>query len=170
MRLMIWLMGLAGLLASGAAAAQDRVVDTGSAKSMAALLQQAGYKAEIKKNKDGRDYIVSAANGSSFQVLFYDCKAEACGSYQFFSYWKKAPYMNEALANEWNRDHRFLKVAIDSDGDLSEYADVSAVGKQTYANFVDLVEWYANADAELGRFLSEKEAAAGKAAPAPAKS
>lgn len=150
-------LALAALVGSHAAIAQDRVVDTRTVKGMAALLQEAGYKAEIKQNKGGEDYIVSAANGSSFQILFYDCKAGSCGSYQFFSYWKKAPYFTDAMANEWNRDHRFLKVAIDSDGDLAEYADVSAVGKQTYANFVDLIEWYASADAELSRFLKEKE-------------
>ncbi|RDE05401.1 YbjN domain-containing protein [Sphingomonas aracearum] len=170
MRTLLRLTMAAGLLASGTAIAQDRVVDTGSVKSMATLLQEAGYKAEIKKNKEGQDYIVSGSNGASFQILFYDCKAGSCGSYQFFSWWKKAPYFSDALVNEWNRDHRFLKVAIDSEGDLSEYADVSAVGKQTYANFVDLIEWYSSADAELGRFLSEKEAAAGKTAPAPARS
>ena len=64
------------------------------------------------------------------------------------------------MANEWNASKRFLKVAIDKDGDLAEYLYVSALGKMTFDNFKDYVDWYSSMDASLSKFVEEKRAAA----------
>src|SRR3546814_9478582 len=68
---------------------------------------------------------------------------------------KKQDYFSSALTNDWNAHKRFLKVAIDDDGDLSEYFDVSAVGGMTQKHFGDLVDWFAVMDADLAKFLDE---------------
>jgi hypothetical protein len=66
------------------------------------------------------------------------------------------------MANEWNSTKRFLKVAIDEDGDLSEYLSVSSLGNMTFDNFKDYIDWYSSMDGSLAIFLKEKrEAAAG---------
>ncbi len=140
---------------------QDRVIDLSDIRTVAGVMMQAGYKADIKKSDSGREYILSGVNGSGFQVQFYGCtNGTGCDSLELYSWYKKQPHFSLALANEWNRDNRFLKVAIDSDGDLAEYIYISAIGKTTYANFIDYIEWYAAMDASLGKFLNEKAASA----------
>lgn len=139
-----------------------RVVDVSNAEAVAALLREAGYKGEVRKGDDGENYVVSSAGGSEFRIVLYGCTNNAnCDSIQFTSWFKKEPFFSPALANEWNKEWRFLKVAIDKDGDLSEYMDVSSVGKMTFANFKDYIDWYETMDAKLTTFLNDKRKAAG---------
>lgn len=148
------------LLPAGARAA-DRIVDVSSVETVAGLVREAGYKAEIKTAEDGSKYILSASNGNEFQLYFYGCKdGSGCDSFEFYSWYKKEPFFTAELANEWNAKKRFLKIAVDKDGDLAEYIYVSAFGKMTYANFVDYIEWFTSMDSELGKFLREKQDAA----------
>ena len=164
------LAAAAALVVATPAIADDRVVDVSSVDSVAALLREAGYRAEIKVGKDGDFYLESATGGNSFQVIFYGCKDKInCDSFDFYSWFKKEPIFSIEMANEWNANHRFLKVAIDPDGDLSEYVAVDSVGKMTFDNFKDYVDWYGTMDAELIKFVGEKRKAATPApAPAPA--
>lgn len=53
-----------------------------------------------------------------------------------------------------------MKVGIDSDGDLREFLDATAVGGMTQAQFTDLVEWYSEMDADFAKFVEEKREAA----------
>ena len=160
----MWVRALAfvaALTLPASAMAADRVVDVSSVEGVASLLREAGYKAEIKKDKDGDSFIASAANGSDFQIIFYGCTNDkGCNSYEFYSWFKKEPFFSAEMANEWNANHRFLKVAIDSDGDLSEYAYISTIGKMTYDNFKDYISWYGSTDAELVKFVAERRKAA----------
>lgn len=143
------------------ASAADRVVDVSSVEKVAALMREAGYKAEIKTAKDGSTYISSATGGNGFQVNFYGCKKNVdCGSFDFYSWFKKEPFFTTDMANEWNAKNRFLKVAIDSDGDLSEYLSVTAVGKMTFDNFKDYIDWYGEMDADLIKFVDDKRESA----------
>jgi hypothetical protein len=138
--------------------AQDRVVDISKPESVAKLLQEEGYKAELKKNDAGEPYISSAANGSSFTIEFYGCEpGEGCTSMQFFAWYKKEPWYSPELANRWNAGKRFIKAAIDKDGDLATYMDVTALGKTTYANFADTIDWWSVMTGELFKFLDEEE-------------
>jgi len=151
----------AAMAVSAPALAADRIVDVSSVDGVAALLREAGYGAEIKVGKDGDPYIQSAVGGNDFQILFYGCKNKVgCDSFDFYSWFKKEPFFSTEMANEWNANHRFLKVAIDSDGDLSEYAYISTIGKMTYDNFKDYVAWYGSTDAELVKFVAERRKAA----------
>ena len=141
--------------------AADRVVDVSSIEDVASLIREAGYKAVVKVGKDGNSYIESATGGNTFQINFSGCKDKVgCDSFEFYNWFKKEPFFSPAMANEWNAGHRFLKVAIDGDGDLSEYAAVSTVGKMTFDNFKDYIEWYGSMDAALVKFVDEKRKAA----------
>jgi hypothetical protein len=76
------------------AMAADRVVDVSSIEGVAALVREAGYKAEVKTGKDGSTYISSAVNGSGFQLNFYGCKdGKGCESFDFYSWFKKEPLL-----------------------------------------------------------------------------
>lgn len=156
----IGLAGLALAWGSGAAAA-DKLFDATKPPEVAAALREAGYKAELKTNDRGEPFISSSTNGESFTIEFYGCKGVTdCGSFQFYGWYKKDPLFTIAFANEWNAGKRFLKVAIDKDGDLSIYMDVTGAGKMTQAAFADWVDWYQVMDADLGKFIAEKRAAA----------
>jgi hypothetical protein len=162
---------LAGLLAcaiAGSAAAQDRVLDLAYPQAVADTLKEEGYKAEVKKHKDGTTYIESAANGATFTVEFFGCDlVKGCASAQFFAWYEKKPWYSLDMANRWNANKRFIKIVIDKDGDLSTFMDVSTFGKVTYANFADSIDWWSVMSGELAKFLDEEEAKA--APPAPAK-
>lgn len=148
-----------------AAAAAEPTVDIGDIKTVAGLIMQAGYRAEIKKNKAGETYIASAANGSEFSVNFYGCKADAgCDSLEFQSWYKKQPYFTADLTNEWNAKKRFMKIAVDGDGDLVYYVYLSAIGHTTFKNFADYLDWFTTMDASLAKYLDEKKAASSEAA------
>ncbi|MEP9360800.1 hypothetical protein [Sphingomonas sp. KR3-1] len=48
--------------------AQDQIVDVSQPSAFAEVMQQEGYKAALKKNKQGETYLESAAGGSTFTV------------------------------------------------------------------------------------------------------
>ena len=150
-----------GMTSAVHAAAPDRLLDLRQPKVVAAALLEAGYKAELKTNTKGEPYIASSANGSSFTIEFYNCKGLVdCTSYQFSSWYKADPLFTLAFANEWNLKKRFLKIAVDTDGNLDEYMDFTATGKTTYENFADIVDWYQTMDASLAKFIDEHKNAA----------
>ncbi|MFD1036331.1 YbjN domain-containing protein [Sphingomonas hankookensis] len=127
MGMMIW--AAAALAAPGAV-----LLDLRQPGNVVTALQKAGYRAELKINKQGEPYVLSGVNGNSFTVEFYGCEGlKDCGSFQFASWYKKDPLYTAALNNEWNANKRFLKVGVDPDGDLREFLDTTAVGGMTQA-------------------------------------
>jgi hypothetical protein len=156
---------VAGMWAMPAAAQKGdpaRMVDIARPEEVVKLLQGEGYPAELKKHEDGGPFISSSANGSPFTIEFYDCNAaRGCTSMQFFSWYAKKPHYSTAMANRWNVAKRFLKVAIDKDGDLSTWMDIPTVGKVSQAHFADTVDWWKSMTRDLFVFLSDEEKAAG---------
>jgi hypothetical protein len=145
------------------ASAQETLIDLTQPRAVVQAMQDAGYKAALKTDDKGDPFIESAANGSNFTVQFYGCKgAKDCPSLQFYAWYKKEPWYTVDLANRWNANKRFIKAAIDKDGDLATYFDVTTVGKTTVANFADAIEWWSVMTGELFAFL-EKEGPAEKA-------
>ncbi|WP_230769096.1 YbjN domain-containing protein [Sphingomonas sp. Leaf4] len=148
-----------GVQAAGAA-------DLRQPGNVVSALQAAGYKAQLKLNKDGEPFIESATNGDPFTIDFYECDGlKDCKSMQFSSWYKKEPIFTPAVANEWNAKRRFLKVAVDSDGDMRQFLDATVVGGMSQAQFAEVVQWYSDMDGMFATFLKEKrEAAKGKVA------
>ncbi|KQN03746.1 YbjN domain-containing protein [Sphingomonas sp. Leaf25] len=148
-----------GVQAAGAA-------DLRQPGNVVSALQAAGYKAQLKLNKAGEPFIESATNGDPFTIDFYECDGlKDCKSMQFSSWYKKEPIFTPAVANEWNAKRRFLKVAVDSDGDMRQFLDATVVGGMSQAQFAEVVQWYSDMDGMFATFLKEKrEAAKGKVA------
>jgi hypothetical protein len=160
-RLIATLALLGGMTSAVDAAAPDKLLDLRQPSVVADALREAGYKAELKTNSRGEPYIASSANGSSFTIEFYNCTGLVdCNSYQFSSWYNADPVFTPSFANEWNLAKRFLKIAVDKDGNLNEYMDFSATGKTSYANFVDIVDWYQTMDGSLDKFISEHKSGA----------
>jgi hypothetical protein len=164
-----WLAGLMLVAAPVPAAAQDAgtLLDLSTPHLVAKALQDVGYKAEITKGKSGDPYIRSAANGEEFTVQFHGCElADGCGSLEFYTWYKKEPWFNAEFANRWNAGKRFLRIEIDSDGDLGLHLDVATVGKLTKANFADLLDWWSVMSDNFAEFYQEEKAAREKKPPA----
>lgn len=158
----------AALLAGAQAVATPPPADLRQPGNVVKALQQAGYKAEMKLNDAGEPYVLSATNGEPFTVDFYECAGlKDCKSFQFRAWFRKEPMFTAALANEWNRTNRFLKIAVDGEGNLQQYLDATAVGGVTQAQFAELLLWYTEMDGALARFLAAKRDAAKAAAPTP---
>lgn len=131
-----------GLWASGAVAGP--IADGGlTAKEVARWLQDQGYKAELKVGESGKPYVRSAAEGVSFSIYLYDCKAgDRCASLQFSASFDLDKPMDLKVVNAWNRDKRFLKAYLDDEGDpFVEYdASVSPGGSYEALND-DFLVW-----------------------------
>ncbi len=157
------IFGLTAMLGVQAAAAPD-LRQPGNVVS---ALQAAGYKAQLKLNKAGEPFIESATNGEPFTVDFYECDGlKDCKSLQLWSWYKKEPVLTPEVANEWNAKRRFMKVWIDSDGDMRQSIDATVVGGMTQAQFAEIVQWYTDLDGMFSAFLKEKRDAAKGKAPA----
>jgi hypothetical protein len=162
-KLILWIALAIAWATPAAAQKETDLLDLSDPKQVAQAMVAAGYKAELKSNSKGEPFITSSTNGQSFTVEFYGCKgAKECGSFQFYSWFKKDPFYTLELVNEWNAGKRFLKLAIDKDGDLSQFMDFTAVGRVERKAFADMIDWYTVMDGDLGTFLKEKRAAAGK--------
>lgn len=157
---MILMAAMLAVALAGKADAEDVLLDLSTAELVAAAVQDAGYKAELKKAEDGSLYILSAANGESFTIEMTDCKMLVCNGLSFQSYYKPEPIFTTALVNEWNQNNRFLKASINKQGELCEWFEVTTRGKLTKANFADVIDWYVSTDASLAKFLQEKRNAA----------
>lgn len=139
--------------------APDRVIDIAQPDVVVQALQEEGYKASLKVPLDGQPYIESSANGGPFTVQFYGCKlSRDCASLDFHAWYEKTPTYTADLANRWNSKKRFVTVSIDGDGNLALDQYVSTVGKTTYANFADDIDWWSQMNGELDKFIDEEDA------------
>lgn len=161
-----WLLATALCTTAAAASAQTKAEDAASSfdfsrpSEFVRVLRKAGYPAELKKLKSGKPYVASEANGSDFSIYFYECDklSLSCKSIEFFTWWKKEPFFTVELANKWNADKRFLKIAIDNDGDLEQRLYATTVGMNE-ANFLELLDWYESMDQSLAEFLKDAKPA-----------
>jgi len=162
---------LAGASVAGAAD-PPKLIMAADLPEVAAALQAAGYKAQLKPNSLGKPFIESAANGSSFAIDFYNCddndKSVGCKTLMFSSWWKAQPWLTVNLANAYNAKLTFGRAYIDKDGDLNIELPVTSAGGLTLENFKDVVDWWSTVDADMSKMVNTAEDA-GKAKDKPAK-
>jgi Putative bacterial sensory transduction regulator len=104
--------------------AQAQMVRAQDPSSIARVLQDMGYKAEMTKDDSGDPLIKSSSGGSNFAVFFFGCtKNTDCRTVQFFAgYSDKKPTL--ARINEWNMNKRFGRAYISSSGSARVEMDV----------------------------------------------
>jgi hypothetical protein len=110
--------------ASGVAAAQSEAgaqpppagsgasfVDGITVEEMAALVREAGYRAEVKVGSDNLPYVSSRASGLSFWINLYGCEGEParCWDIEFQSSLQTTPEQR-AKAAQWAVDKVFGRV------------------------------------------------------------
>lgn len=114
----------AALLAFAVPATAQNV--TADPQKLAAVMQAAGYQAELGKDNTGDPMITSAAAGSKFVVLFYNCTDHAnCSTIQFQTAWAMKVKPTLGSINDWNHGNRFARAYIDKEGDPGIMMDVN---------------------------------------------
>ncbi|HEX4736731.1 MAG TPA: YbjN domain-containing protein [Allosphingosinicella sp.] len=138
------------LALAGAAPALAQNV-TADPQKLAAVMRTAGYQAELGTDNVGDPMITSAAAGSKFVVLFYNCTNHtACLTIQFQTAWAMKIKPTLAAVNEWNHGNRFGRAYIDKEGDPGIMMDINLdKGGMSPGLFSDNLEVWATV---LGNF------------------
>ncbi|WP_221792373.1 YbjN domain-containing protein [Aquisediminimonas sediminicola] len=132
-------------------------------EAIAALLREAGFKAQIKSNPDGIRYIDSAANGVFFTLSFSDCDLNnGCASLRFLAWWERPNGFTTNESNEWNAHYKLARAAIDGDGDLILDYYLSLKGGVRRENFLDAFDWWSLLLVDFRQFMDDKAAASAK--------
>lgn len=132
-------------------------------EAIAALLREAGYKAQIKINDDGVRYIDSAANGMYFTLSFTDCDINTgCASLRFLAWWERPAGFSPKEANEWNNSYKLARAAIDREGDLVLDYYLSLKGGVRRENFLDVFDWWSLLLVDFRQFMDKQADAAAR--------
>jgi hypothetical protein len=141
----------------------SELISGNDVEAIAALLREAGYKAQIKSNGDGIRYIDSAANGVFFTLSFSDCDINiGCASLRFLAWWERPNGFNVNESNEWNTHYKLARAAIDGEGDLVLDYYLSLKGGVRRENFLDAFDWWSLLLVDFRGFMEEKAAASAK--------
>jgi len=71
------------------------------------LISKGGTVSEVR-SEGGETWLTVADGPLNWMVFFYSCDAGACGDIQYAASFSN-PTITQAMVNDWNRDHRFLK-------------------------------------------------------------
>jgi hypothetical protein len=139
------------------AAAPAGTITAADPTSIVKALQVAGYRGSIKTNKDGRPYVESAANGSTFAIDLYNCedndKKTGCKTMLFSTWWKPEPHLTMVLANRYNSKSMFGRAYVNDKAELMLELPVTTVGGINQANFEDIVDWWSIVDNEMDKLI-----------------
>jgi hypothetical protein len=148
-------VGLAGLGSVGsslgswvapAAMAQTKSPDSGKATEppkaapavsatfkpdeVASIIRDAGYRAELVRGKSSW-YINTGMAGRKVTIYLY-CENDVCGSMTYDLSFTASSDFTLTWANQWNRDKRYAKAYIDTDGSLVVEYELSYKGGVTH--------------------------------------
>lgn len=154
-RLTRFAIGLAALAMAAPAAAQ--MVTAADPSSVADVLRQKGYQAELTATSDGEPMIRSASGGSKFTIFFYNCTdKKACATVQFYAGFDSSEAFPLARINEWNKGKRFGRGYVDGDNDPVVEMDVDLDdGGMSRALFEDNIEFWTSILDDFRKFVFE---------------
>ena len=135
-------LAFAGMMGLGSSGALAGVLPDGgvTVDEVAKVLQSKGYRAEISKDSAGDPMIISGLDGSTFRILFYNCKSGRCAAIQFATAFDLEKGLTYSKINGWNREKRFGRAYLDDDMDPFLEMDVDlehGAMTETIANNVD---------------------------------
>jgi len=144
-------IGLVALVSAASAPGAEQLVRAQDPQSLVRAMQANGYTAQLTVDSTGDPMIRSAAGGTNFQVLFYNCTDHReCATVQFHVGYdlKTAPSLESI--NDWNRTQRFGSAHLDKENDPILEMDVDLDdGGLSPLLFIDNLEFWTSA---LGRF------------------
>lgn len=71
------------------------------------LISKGGEVSEINR-QDGETWLSVTDGPLTWVIFFHGCQADVCGDIQYAASFSN-PGVIQAMVNDWNRDHRFLK-------------------------------------------------------------
>jgi hypothetical protein len=144
-------IGLVALFSAASAGGAEQLVRGQDPQTLVRAMQANGYTAQLTVDSTGDPMIRSAAGGTNFQVLFYNCTDHReCATVQFHVGYdlKTAPSLESI--NDWNRSQRFGSAHLDKENDPILEMDVDLDdGGLSPLLFIDNLEFWTSA---LGRF------------------
>jgi hypothetical protein len=107
---------------------------------------------EVSVDSSGGDTTLDGTvDGTEFQVYFYECDGgdmssvakpnSKCLGYEFRAYFPDYPTDVERV-NQWNADHHYGKLWVDSDGDLAVQLNVIVEGGIREDNVMTTLAWF----------------------------
>ena len=136
--LAVSVLGL-GLLVAPASWAAEKGGDKGQSppevvnhlkpEEVANILRDAGYRAELL-HQNNRWRIHTGMGGRKITVYLY-CEETSCDSLTYSLGFSASPDFTLTIANKWNRDKRYAKAYIDTDGGIVVEYDLSFNGGVT---------------------------------------
>lgn len=86
-------------------------------EDLVAWLQSAGYSAKVVTAESGKRHIVSAAQGTPFNVFVGDCQGERCASMNFAAGFATGGKFDVSQLNDWNGNNRWCRAYYDNVND-----------------------------------------------------
>ena len=154
--MMLAAMAAATVMLPGAARAQ--LVSAANPESVAQVLRDRGYRAELTKDSEGDPLIKSGAEGSNFLLLFFNCTGgKNCATVQFYAGFDRDGSFSLEKLNEWNRTKRFGRAYRDNEGDPVIEMDVDLDdGGMSKALFEDNIEFWTSLVSSFKQFIDTK--------------
>ena len=130
MKFQIIVAAAALALAAGPVAARDLPAGGLTRPEVAAWLQQHGLQAKIHDDSSGESIVSSTVGGVNFDIYFFACNADRCGSIQYAAGWTPLAAATPAAVALWNQKHRYARSYLDDHNNLwGEYdVDISPGG------------------------------------------
>lgn len=98
-----------------------------SARDLATLIQEAGFRASVKVDSDGDECVESSASGIPFRVFLDLSSSQATKLHFWAAQWVPATSDYRGLCNDFNRDYIAGKLwhaeFPDDDGDIAVFLD-----------------------------------------------
>lgn len=131
---------VSGSLAQGPAQAQTIAKIT--PEQFTTVLKRGGYPGEVKRGPDNEKFVLTRMQNYNVLVFFFNCDNTGCPAFEFFVKFTKDDTMNVDYANSWNRQFRFAKASIDTDGGLVFVYDVPLTGGVTQQHVQEMCKLY----------------------------
>jgi|SRR4051794_17010794 hypothetical protein len=104
---------LALAFAAQPAVARDWPAGGVTRQEIATWLNSRGLTASIHDNGLGENIVSTTIGKVNFDVYFYACASERCGSLQFAAGWTPISSATGLRINDWNRHKRFIRAYLD---------------------------------------------------------
>lgn len=96
------------------------MVDPADPSTVAAALQDRGYRAEMSEDGAGDPMIISADGGITFAIVFYGCEDNSnCKTLQLAATYgfDEGKQPSAGALHDFDRGHRFTRTYLDEEGD-----------------------------------------------------
>jgi len=148
-------IAIAASLAGAPLAAQS--VSASYPETIAAAIQDMGYRAEIGTDSYGDPHITSASNGVNFYIYFYGCSdsGDNCQDIQFTAAFDLDEGISTYSTNSWNIEKAFGRAYTDDEDDpVFQHYVVGVDGMSRYSfertferwiegldDYTDFIDW-----------------------------